>query len=85
MFYQAQAKKCQFLSLVTLTFDLQTCPSEGPNTSSMWIWRKSIQQFIYKQKPQTDGVKNRIFRSLLHVVMSMIISVPGSDDAGESV
>jgi len=36
-----------FLSLVTLTFDLglQTSPSEGLNTSSMWIWRKSVQQF----------------------------------------
>ena len=33
-----------FLSLVTLTFclDLETRPSEGPNTSSMWIWRKSV-------------------------------------------
>jgi len=30
------------LSLVTLTFDLQTRPSEGPNTSSVWIWRKSV-------------------------------------------
>jgi len=34
-----------FLSLVTLTFDLdtQTRPSEGPNTSFVWIWRKSVQ------------------------------------------
>jgi len=44
-----------FLSLVTLTFDLDipTSPSERPNTSSMWIWHKSIQQFpryfIHKQ------------------------------------
>jgi len=39
-----RAKKMLFLSLVTLTFDLdlQTCPSEGPNTSSMWIWLKSV-------------------------------------------
>ena len=31
-----RAKKCHFLSLVTLTFDLdlQTRPSEGPNMSS---------------------------------------------------
>jgi len=32
-----RAKKCHFLSLITLTFDLdlQTRPSEGPNTSSL--------------------------------------------------
>jgi len=31
-----------FLSLVTLTFDLdiQTRLNEGPNTSSLWIWCK---------------------------------------------
>jgi len=30
--------------MVNLTFDLdlQTRPSEGPNTSSVWIWRKSV-------------------------------------------
>jgi len=45
-----------FLSLVTLTLDLdlQTTPSAGPNTSSMWTWRKSVQPFpryfIHKQK-----------------------------------
>jgi len=35
------------LSLVTLTFDpdLQTCPSERPKTSSVWIWRKSVRRF----------------------------------------
>jgi len=44
------------LSMVTLTFDLdiQTRPSEGPNTSSLWIWRKSVQHFrryfIHEQK-----------------------------------
>jgi len=34
------------LSLVTLTFDLnvQTRPSEGPNTSTLWMWCKSVQQ-----------------------------------------
>ena len=43
------------LSLVTLTFnlDIQTRPSKGPNTSSVWIWRQYIQQFpthlIHKQ------------------------------------
>jgi len=34
-----RAEKCRFLFLATLTFDfdLQTHPSEGPNTSSVWI------------------------------------------------
>jgi len=51
-----RAEKCHFLSMVTLTFDLdlQTRPSEGPNTSALWIWRKSVQRFprylIHKQK-----------------------------------
>ena len=46
----------RFLSLVTLTFDLdiETPLSEGPNTSSVWIWRKFVQRFprylIHKQK-----------------------------------
>jgi len=54
MFYQISrtqaaetAEKGRFMSLVTLTFDLdlQTRPSERPNTSSaVWIWRKSFQQ-----------------------------------------
>jgi len=26
-----------------LDFDIQTRPSEGPNTSSLWIWHKNIQ------------------------------------------
>jgi len=47
-----------FLSLVTLTFDLwpwrSTLSERGPNTSSVWIWRKSVQRarryFIHKQK-----------------------------------
>jgi len=43
-----------FLSLVTLAFDLQTRPSEGPNASSVWICLKSVQwfrrYFIHKQK-----------------------------------
>jgi len=58
MFYQTQTarKIMPFLSLVTLTFDLdfQTRFSKGLNTSSMRIWRKSVQQFpryfIHKQK-----------------------------------
>jgi len=44
-----KGRKMPFLSLVTLTFDLdiQTRPSEGPNTnsSSLQIWCKSVQQF----------------------------------------
>jgi len=37
-----------FLTLVTLTFDLDIrnrCSREGPHTSSLWIWRKSVQRF----------------------------------------
>jgi len=40
-----RAEKISFLSLVILTFDLQTRLSEGPKTSSVWIWLKSIQRF----------------------------------------
>jgi len=41
-----RGRKMPFLSLVTLTFDLdlQTRPSEGPNTSSVWLWRESVQR-----------------------------------------
>jgi len=45
------------LSLVTLTFDLniQTRPSEGPNTSSLWIWRKYLQLFPrYSTRKQNE-------------------------------
>jgi len=58
-----------------LTFDLdrQKHPSEEPDTSSLWIWRKSVQRFrryfIHKQKTQTNGAKNRIFRRSLGVVI----------------
>jgi len=50
-----ECKAC-FLFLITLILDLdiQTRPSKGPNTSSLWISRKSVQQFpryfIHKQK-----------------------------------
>jgi len=35
-----------FLSMVTLTFDLdiQTRPSQRPDTSSLRVWRKSVQR-----------------------------------------
>jgi len=52
-----------FLSLVTLTFDLdiQTHQNEGPNTSSTWIWHKSDKRFsryfIHKQKSHTQCQK----------------------------
>jgi len=46
--------KMPFLSLVTLTVDLQTRLSEGPNTSSVWIRHTSVQRlrryFVHKQK-----------------------------------
>jgi len=57
-----------FFSLVTLTFDLdiQTRPSEGPNTSNLLILCKSVQRFpgdlSHKQKKNkkvADTTKNR--------------------------
>jgi len=38
-----RAKKCCFFCPGDL--DLQTRPSDGPNMSYMWIWRKAIQWF----------------------------------------
>jgi len=89
-----QRSRSPFLSLVTLTSDLQTRPSEGPIMSSMWFWCKSVQRFpntkhgtkhvfhmnlaqihsavpeiFYTQKTQTDGDKNRTFRSSLRAVI----------------
>jgi len=32
-------------SPLTFDLDIQTSASEGPNTSSLWIWRKSVQRF----------------------------------------
>jgi len=67
-----------FLVLVTLTFDLdiQTRRSEGPNTSSLWIWCKSFQPFPRydsqtkkTNKKVTDSAKNRTLRSLLREVI----------------
>jgi len=51
-----------FLSLVTLIFDfdIQTHPPEGPNTSSLWIWHKSVQRFWrYFTHKQTKQKSNR--------------------------
>jgi len=56
--------------------DLQIRPSEGPNTSSLWISRKSIQwfrgYFIHKQKSHSD--KNRTLRSSLHAVTTLCLA-----------
>jgi len=50
--------------------DLQTRPSEGPNTSSVWIWCKSVQRFprylIHKQKHRLMAPK--IEPSVVHCV-----------------
>ena len=60
-----RVEKCCFLSLVALNFDLdlQTCPNEGPNSSSIWIWCKSVQRFqryfICKQKTTDDGRRQK--------------------------
>jgi len=67
-----------FLSLVTLTFDLdlQTCPSEGPNRSSVEFGANPFSgsgdiSYIDKKKPQTDGTKNRTFRGSLPAVTKL--------------
>ena len=58
--------KPRFLSMVTLTFDLdiQTHPSEGPNTPSLWIWCKSVQRFpryfIHEQKSHRERQKQNL-------------------------
>ena len=66
-----RTERCRFLSVVTLTFDLDihTRPSEGPSTSSVWIWHKSVQRFpryfIHKQK---SSARNRTLRCSLRAV-----------------
>jgi len=76
------------LSLMTLTFDLhiQTIPGEGPNKSSMRIWRKSVQQFlrhfIHKQTKENkkvtgDSAKNRTLCSSLCAV-KMVKRIPNT-------
>jgi len=69
--------KHDVFSLVILTFDLdiQNCPCEGPNTSSMWIWHKSIQSsrdISYTNKKVTDSAKNRTLCSSLRVVTNLV-------------
>jgi len=50
---------------LTFDLDLQTRPSEGPNTSFLWIWHRSIQRFwrfhMQTKRPQTDVTGNRTF------------------------
>jgi len=68
-----KGQKMPFLSLVTLTFDLQTRLSEAPNMSSVRIWRKYVRRFpryFIHKKTQTDGAKNRTLRSSLRAVMT---------------
>jgi len=52
-----------FLSLMTVTFDfyldIQTPPSDGPNITSLRIWRKSVQPFPrYLSDKQKKTKKN---------------------------
>jgi len=67
-------KNAIFLSILTWMFglDLETRPCEGPNTSSLRNWSKSIQRFpryfIHKQKEVTDSNKNTTLRHSLCAV-----------------
>ena len=87
MFYQTKHKphaghwkgqKMLFLSLMNpdlwvFDLDLRTRLSKGPNTSSLWIWCKSIQwcqDISYTNKKITDSTKNRTLRSSLCAVKS---------------
>jgi len=73
-----KGRKMSFLFMVILTFDLdiQTRPSEGPNTSSLWIWCKSVQRsryFIHKQKV-TDSTKHSSLRMIkMHYIQMSLI------------
>ena len=82
MFYQTQTarrplKNAVFLSLwpwpLIYDLDIQTCPSDGSETSSLWIWRKSVQRFpiyfIHKQKRHSSA-QNRTLSSSLRAVIS---------------
>jgi len=55
---------------LTFDLDIQTRPSEGRNTSSLWIWRSGSRYFIHKQKCHRRMVKNRTLRSSLRAVMT---------------
>jgi len=61
---------------LTFDLDIQTRSSEGPDTSSVWIWRKSVQQFpniSYTNKNVTDSAKNRTLRSSLLAVKTRLV------------
>ena len=65
------------MSVVILAFDsdIQTRPSEGPHTSSLRIWHKSVRQFPRYFTPKqtknvTDSAKNRTLRSSLLAVIT---------------
>ena len=68
-----------FLSLVTLSFDLdlQTPPSDGPWTKQVVRMnlaqiRSAVPEIFHTQKTQTDGAKNRTFRSSLRAVKMLV-------------
>jgi len=55
-----RAEKCRFYTWwpwsLTVDLDIQTHLSEGRNTSSLWIWRKSVRRFPWyfiRKKSQT--------------------------------
>jgi len=57
-----------------LDLDIQTCPSEEPNTSSLWIWCKSVQQFqrylMHKQKKLKNSQTALKTEPYLHAVIT---------------
>jgi len=68
-----------FLSLVTLTFDLQTRPSEGPTDQACLPcefganpFRVSRDILCTNKNPQTDGARNRTFHSSLRAVTNCV-------------
>ena len=55
-------QRCFSTQAAEFDFDLQTRPSEGPNTSSLWIWRKSVLRFPrYRPKPRFLSLLTLIF------------------------
>ena len=74
--------KYRFCPWWPLTFhiDLQTCPSEGPNTLPCEFGANpfsSSRYFIHKQKV-TDSTKNRTLRSSLRAAVKMDVRIPVS-------
>jgi len=58
------------LSYLACDSDIQTHPSERPNTSSMWLWRKSAQwfprYFIHKQTNKEVTTSSKTEPSAVH-------------------